>query len=266
MIAICSMIRNPFNFNWWLDYHLNIGVDYIFLEVEDTPELKTITDKYPNVITNYKSDVNRKNNYLTLIDRQKIFVEGIKSKLIDLDIKWIIHIDSDELVCCSGELKKLLDEVPDNYQTVRFTNYEAVYDSDTLENVFLETSKFRYGQYRISYKNGKSAGRVNDELKVKSPHKFFGNRLYYPEIKISILHYESANFDNWYTKFNQDFDQDKFEEIPFEFYKKSIDVIKSGDKELARQYYNKMKVGVTDGVIKLSWAPNFIERNIVWSK
>lgn len=266
MIAICSVVKDPLNFDWWLDYHFGLGIDYIFLKIEDTLSLQKVVEKYPNVVATYENKIDRKNNYLTLIDRQRIFFNEIKSTLIDLEINWLFHIDSDELILCNGNLKEILDEIPDHYQTVRFTNYEAVYDSDDLENPFIQSSRFRYGHSRISYKNGKSAGRVNNDLGFKSPHKFHGNRLYFPETKIVILHYESATFESWYSKFNQEFDEDKITEIPFEFYKKSIEVIKNESKETAREYYNQMKVNVSNGIIKLYWTPNLEQKNISWSK
>ena len=41
--------------------------------VEDTPELKSIIDRYNNVFVIYDDDSNKKDNYWTLIDRQKNF-------------------------------------------------------------------------------------------------------------------------------------------------------------------------------------------------
>ena len=99
MISIFSLVRKPFNFDTWLDYHISIGVDYFFLKVEDTPELKELLQKYPNVFPIYDDESSKLNNYWTLIDRQKDFFNSIKSQLVNLNIDWIFHIDSDELLC-----------------------------------------------------------------------------------------------------------------------------------------------------------------------
>jgi hypothetical protein len=50
MIAICSLVRKPFNFDTWIDYHISIGVSKFLLSVEDTPELKELIDKYGGLI------------------------------------------------------------------------------------------------------------------------------------------------------------------------------------------------------------------------
>ena len=50
--GIVSMVTKQPDFHFWIDYHLNIlGIDHIFLRVEDAPEYKNIIDKYPNRIT-----------------------------------------------------------------------------------------------------------------------------------------------------------------------------------------------------------------------
>ena len=260
------MVRKPFNFDWWLDYHFSLGVDYIFLRVEDTPDLKNIVDKYSNVFTIFDNDSNKRNNYWTQMNRQKMFINSIKNELIEKKVDWLFHIDSDELICCNN-LKSLLESVPNKYDTIHFDNYEAVYDNDDLENPFIQTNRFRFGNSRISYRNGKSAARVNQNLRPKGPHKFYGNRLEMPPIKLVILHYESATFDSWWEKFNNDNDNDieKLTEIPFGYYKESIDIVTKRDKETARIFYNKMKVNIEESTMKLSWTPHLENKNVSWS-
>ena len=50
MIAICSLVRKPFNFDTWVNYHISIGVSKFLLSVEDTPELKEVIDSYGELI------------------------------------------------------------------------------------------------------------------------------------------------------------------------------------------------------------------------
>jgi hypothetical protein len=260
------MVRKPINFDTWIEYHLSIGIDYIFLEVEDTPELKIITDKYSNVIANFINDSDKKDNYWTLIDRQRLFFEKVKRLSLSLNLQWLIHSDADELLCCSKPLKQILSEVQSKYDTVHFDNYEAVYLNDSCENVFYQTNTFRY-KNKLSYANGKSAVRLSENSQWSGPHKFGGNRLdIKPRIAV-ILHFESPTFDSWYEKFStsSDTEGDKLEKIPFHFYRDSIRIIKSESKEVAREYYNKMKVNVDDDLIKLYWTPSLSEKNINWS-
>ena len=38
-VAITLMTRKPHRFEWWLRYHLSLGICHVFVHVEDTPEL-----------------------------------------------------------------------------------------------------------------------------------------------------------------------------------------------------------------------------------
>lgn len=266
MIAIFSMVSRPFNFDTWIEYHLSLGVDYILLRVEDTPELKEITDRYPNVIAEYVNEVDLKNNYWSLIDRQKDFFNYVKSISSDLNLSWLIHIDCDELICVN-DLKQFLSEVSPKFDTLHFSNYEVICERDNTENPFLQCNRFRYKNL-LAYANGKSAARVNNNLGWHGPHRFSGNCLEVPRQKLVILHFESPTFKMWYQKFskNCDIDEKSLDEIPFEYYKKSIEVIKSGDSAKARFYYNQVKVNVTESVLKLYWTPQLNNKNINWVK
>jgi hypothetical protein len=266
MVAICSMVRKPFNFDTWIKYHLSIGFDYIFLKVEDTPELVEIIQKYPNVVSEFSNLQDNFNNYWTLIDRQIIFIESLRDKLISLNVDWIFHIDTDELICCN-DVKSVLDNVSNEYQTVIIKNYEAVYSDDSLSNPFYQTNLFKNTGY-VSYCNGKSASRVNQSMIPKGSHRFGGKKCELSTKEVVVLHFESATFDIWYEKFSNESngDEKKLSEIPFDFYKESINLIKIGSKEEAREFYNKMKVNVGGSLMKLFWTPQIEDKNIVWTR
>ncbi len=263
--AIFALIRKPFNFDTWLDYHISIGVDYFFLKIEDTPELKETLDKYSNVFTVYDDNCSKLNNYWTLIERQKSFFEHTKSQVLDLQIDWIFHIDSDELICCEN-IKSFLSEVDNNYDSLHFKNYEAVYDNLESKNPFTSCNKFRFRKL-LSYANGKPAARVNKNLNWKGPHNFPGNCLEVSPKKVVILHYESPSFDKWYEKFstNSDIEKELLDKIPFDFYKKSIEVIKSGNLDLAKDYYREKKIDVKENIVNIYWTPLLECKNINWS-
>lgn len=276
MIAICSMVRKPLNFNTWLDYHLSLGIDYIFLRVEDTPELSNIIDRYENVFAIYDNHSNKKNNYWTQMNRQKQLFDYYLPEIQRIGIEWLFHIDSDELICCKRDIKELFNRVSSNKDVIKIQNYEAVYDRDDLENPFYQTNKFKV-MNKLAYSNGKSAARVK-KLKQKiqtspigdifCPHAFDGEISMISNNDMVILHFESPTFDSWYEKFSNDLniDDELFEKIPFQFYKKSIEIIRSGDKEKAKEYYNQMKVNVIDPVVKLYWTPQLEDKNVNWSK
>lgn len=268
MIAICSMVRKPFNFDTWLDYHLSLGVNYIFLRVEQTPELKKLIDKYPNIFAEF---VENTDYSLSQMQRQSKFIESVKDLMIDLGINWILHIDSDEIFC-SNDLS-IFEEIDNKINVLHFKNYEAVYKSDNLSNPFLQTNKFKV-MNKLSYGNGKSAARVSKSLKPLNCHYFEGKEIEILPKKAVILHFESPTFEFWYEKFKNkkwigsvNLAKNSLEKVPFEFYKESIMIIKSGDIEKSREYYNKMKVNVTDdSIITLYWTPQLEYKNINWVK
>jgi hypothetical protein len=267
MVAICSMVKKPFNFDTWIEYHLSLGVNYIFLRVEDTPELKELTDRYSNIYANF---IENKDDTFSQMDRQAKFIESVKDQMINLNINWVIHIDSDELFCVND--LDIFDEIDEKVNVLHFSNYEAIYQSDDLSNPFLQTNKFKV-MNKISYGNGKSAARVNKNLEPINAHYFKGEEIEISPKKAVILHFESPTFELWYEKFKNkkwvgsvNLSNDSLDKIPFEFYKESIEVIKSGDKEKAREYYNQMKVNVNDPVIKLYWTPQLESKNINWVK
>ena len=276
MIAICSMVRKPVNFDSWLDYHFSLGVDYIFLRVEDTPELAQIIDRYENVYAIFDNSSSKRNNYWSQMNRQKQLIQHHLPKIQSLEIDWLFHIDSDELICSTFGVKELLDKISKEYSVVKIQNYEAVYDRDNLENPFYQTNKFKVLN-KLAYANGKSAARVSSLKlieqdtpvgKVFCPHGFEGKVANLNVKDIVILHFESPTFESWYEKFSNDCDIDElsFEKIPFDFYKKSIEIIRSGDIKMARDFYNKCKVNVNEPVYKLYWTPQLKNKNVNWSK
>lgn len=276
MIAICSMVRKPVNFDTWIDYHFSLGVDYIFLRIEDTPELAQIIDRYENVFAIFDDSSSKRNNYWSQMNRQKKLIQHHLPKIQSLKIDWLFHIDSDELICSVLNLKELLSNVSKDYDVVKIQNYEAVYDRDNLENPFYQTNKFRVLN-KLAYSNGKSAARVSTIKMMEysspigdvfCPHGFEGKVENLNAKDIVILHFESPTFESWYEKFSNDCDIDElsFEKIPFDFYKKSIEIIRSGDIKLARDFYNKMKVNVSEPVFKLYWTPQLEYKNVNWSK
>jgi len=258
MIAICSMVRKPLNFETWLKYHFSIGVEYIFLRIEETPELKEITDRYPNkIFAEYISETDTLNNYYTIQERQTIFIDQCIQSCLGYGIRWLFHIDSDELIWCKQSLISILTPISKSFSCIHFQNYEAVYDRDDLPNPFLNTNQFircKDGKC-LSYANGKSVGRVTQELRSYGPHYFTG-RVYELSDKIAaILHFDSPTFQEWYNKFSNlsNISVDNLNKIPFKFYRESIDIIQKGNMQQAREYYNihKTKLSKKDGLITI---------------
>ena len=268
MVAICSMIRKPLAFKTWLDYHVSLGVKHFFLRIEDTPELSNLIDQYGSLISaEYDNKVDKSDNYWTQMDRQRIFTNKTIEICNRLGYKWLAHIDCDELLCANN--LHFLDLISDDYQCIVISNYEAVYPNDNLQDPFLGTDKF-LSRNLLAYGNGKSIGRISKNLCLRGPHRFNGKE-YHTNDDVVILHFESPNFDKWCEKFstekNNSLDE-KFHDIPFQFYKHSIEIIKSNNQEKIRSYYNKMKVlpYYESFSQQLFWTPMSFQKNIFWKK
>ena len=263
-VAIVSMVTKQPDFEYWLYYHLNVlKLDHIFLRVEDSPEYQELFEKYPNKITatfHNKEDIDMKHNYLTIMDRQKENVNSGIDKALNLGIDYIFHTDADELIYVNGKkeskaynLRKYLIEVPDKYSCIHFKNFEAVFPNNT--NKCFNTSKFidcKKGKC-LSYANGKSCGRVSEELRFHGPHYFTGLNYNMEDNNIAVLHFDSCTYKQWETKFDllKDTNEEKMKKIPFPFYKNSIRKLQkcggekkkeSNCKRELSEYYNSQKI------------------------
>lgn len=169
------------------------------------------------------------NNYETLQQRQVAFVNSCFQKAHELNIEWIFHIDSDELL--EGSLL-FFDTLQSDIQTLKFQNVEAVFDEKNTTcfsaTTFLHCNK---GAQCRAYANGKAAGRVVPGVQLAGPHDFSYNGLidgpHKKDIEfetLHILHYESCSFGSWAEKFKHLSSQNK-SDIPFSYYSESIDTI-----------------------------------------
>ena len=260
-VAIVSMVTKQKEFDYWLYYHLKVlQIDHIILRVEDTDEYKELIDLYgkDRISATYhnKSDIDMKHNYLTIMDRQKIHVNNGIDICKKIDIDFIIHMDADELLYVDGDknnkknnLRKFLKDIPKEYSNIHLKNYEAVFPNMTDKcfntNKFIDCKKGRC----LSYANGKSIGRIKNDIRFHGPHNFSGKTINYKE-NIGILHFDSCTYNQWETKFNllKDTDEEKMKKIPFPFYKNSIKHLKkcndtkSNCKKDLKKYYKKQKI------------------------
>lgn len=287
MIAICSLVRKPFNFDTWVNYHISIGVSKFLLSVEDTPEIKEIIDSYGDIIEVEYISMDSKDrfydrNYWTLMDRQKTFVTKSIERCKELSVEWLIHIDTDELLWCGDSVLALVNNVSKDIDYITVKNYEAVYTSDDLENPFLQTNTF-ISSDMTAYNSGKSIGRISPNLEFRGAHAFTGKHQNIETKRAIILHFESATFEKWFEKFNNitnsynssdikgmkeymiDDIKSEIKEVPITFYRDSSRLVKLGDLKKCREYYNKMKVSrYNPNTWKLYWTPLLPEKNSHW--
>jgi hypothetical protein len=264
-IGIVSMVTKHPDFDFWVDYHLNkLGVDHIFLRVEDAPHYKEIIDKYPTKITatyHSKKDINMEHNYLTIMDRQKENVNSACSKAKEMGIDFLFHCDADELIhvvssrnSMKQNFRRYLNKVKEEDEKVsciHFKNFEAVFpkmsDKCFTTNKFIDCKKGKC----LSYANGKSCGLVQRGARFRGPHYFSGKNYNMPDDRIVVLHYDSCTYKQWHTKFNllKDTNEDKMKKIPFPFYKNSIRKLKncSGNEDKSckndlREFFKEQKI------------------------
>ena len=268
-VAIVSMVTKQPDFEFWLKYHMDfLKLDYIFLRVEDSSEYKPLIKKYGNrIIATYhnKKDIDMKHNYQTIMDRQKTNVNNGIQKAKELGVDFIFHTDADELIYVEPNgniprdilLRQYLEKVHQDYSCIHFKNFEAMFKKNNSKcfntNRFIDCKK----GHCLSYANGKSCGRVKDDIRFHGPHYFSGKVHNMPDTQIAILHFDSCTYKQWVTKFDllKDTNKKKLKEIPFPFYKNSIKSLKEcgGDKKKEKtcnkklhDYYDSQKVDPFD--------------------
>jgi hypothetical protein len=251
-VAIAIMTMKPVNFEVWLKYHLKyLKFDHIYIRVEDTPELKDIINKYPDKITaKFVSKQNNKNSYFNQMSRQDILINDSIQDCKKRNIKYLLHIDDDELFFINKKYKRSSDffeSLDNSYDQVHFTNFEAVFPNEKI--TCFSTNKFKNCKKDrcLSYANGKSAGKVSDNLKAKGPHYFHGSVKNISINEAIVLHFDSCTYSKWYHKFNnlKNITDKKFKEIPFHFYKQSIKYLrKSAKKEdkIGYEFWKRNKI------------------------
>ncbi|TVU31481.1 hypothetical protein EJB05_23168 [Eragrostis curvula] len=142
----------------------------------------------------------------------------------DAGMDWIIHLDTDELLYPGGaaeySVRRLLGEVPRDVDMVIFPNYESSVERDNIKDPFSEVSMFKknydhlpkdtyFGMYKeatrgnpnyfLTYGNGKSAARIQDNLRPNGAHRWHNYAKSPNEIKLeeaAVLHYTYTKFSD----------------------------------------------------------------------
>jgi hypothetical protein len=240
LIAIVSMIKNPKNIKTWLDYHRNLGISHFYIQLEDTPDLIDYLKLQPDVTLNVNNSTGV-NEYTEIQTRQNKWVnEALKLAEKD-NMTWLIHIDSDELI--DGDLS-MIRRLPDDVDTFWFQNHEAVYaDVPTEEDSCFSAVKFLNceNEYCVSYVNGKSGGRVSKDVSAYGPHRFQSNIGSEVKLPIILKHFESCDFDVYKNKFKHLAKKADKSEIPFPYYKESIDAANNDSDEELKDVFRKYR-------------------------
>lgn len=260
-VGIVLLSRRPADIKTWLLYHLDfMGIDHIFIQVEDTPDFdpifKSMSRRHQSQVTVWhvnagtEQDRRPRDDYEMLQQRQMHAMQRAYDQAEQMGLNWLIHIDDDELLYTPmhRSVGDVLASMPTHYDEAYMPNFEAVYPSADVHNCFTETSVVNMNIYSfVSYANGKAAVRVQyNGAKPWGPHMWrsaSGQDL--PAIHLDkepfgaplmVLHYESCPFSRWEVKYWElaNTNPEKLLNIPFPFYRDSISLMHtcaSSDKE-----------------------------------
>jgi hypothetical protein len=196
-VAIALLTRRPHCFEWWLRYHLALGVDHIFVHVEDTPELLPVllSDEFADRVTVTSDPCGTghelDDNYYSLMARQRRHVRHSLRACRVRAIDFLIHIDDDELLHFKTPFAALVRALPRNTPNIVLANIEARPTRLDAQNMFEECTRFS-SALMLSYRNGKSAGRVSQGVDWNGPHRFTGRHHVVGLEDACVLHFESC--------------------------------------------------------------------------
>ena len=244
-IGVISMIKDPKNIETWLKHHRGLGISRFYIRLEDTPGLESKLNAMPDIHLKIGKSTGV-NEYDEIQTRQHSWVnEALKIARND-GIKWLVHIDADELL--SGQMTEILT-LPQSVRTFWMQNKEAKFSKvpGKSDNCFVASKVVDCGKNNnscVAYQNGKAGGRTTSDVKANGPHRFKSNRESNPTKlkRVFVLHYESCDFDIFKTKFKGLAVQDKKIKIPFPYYNESIAAAKKNDDKKLYEIYQKYRV------------------------
>ena len=235
-IGIVSMIKDPKNIETWLKTHKDMGIKHFYIRLEETPELQEYLEKREDV-TLQLGQPTGVNEYDEKQVRQNKWVNEVlqKAETDGNGIKWLIHIDGDELL--QGRTFWMVNK------EAKFSRVPKKEDSCFDASRMADCDK-KLGSC-VSYANGKGGGRVANDVRAIGPHRMKstlekngGRKLK----KLVVHHFESCDFDIYKKKFKQLSVQDKKLDIPFSYYNESIEAAKSKNDDELYKVYEKYRV------------------------
>lgn len=173
--ALALLTRKPLHFEWWLNYHIELGISHFFIHVEDTPELVPLlqSERYgPLISMTVKEEAKHfKDNYWTLQDRQRAHVNASLERCRSMGIEWLFHVDDDELIWLDKPFREIVAAAPKGTTNLTFSNLEAIPTTMEAVNYFEHIHTFTKKRM-LAYVNGKPAGRATPGTKLDGPHRF----------------------------------------------------------------------------------------------
>jgi hypothetical protein len=201
----------------FVNYHLNIGIDHMFLFFDNPKDRAIEILKDYDKVTCFRCDKKHWSKYskekkIPIEKKQRINSrEGLKHA-IKKNYEWIAHIDSDELIYIRKNLKEFLKKIPEKVDYVRLVAMEVLPEKINYKNRFKEANLFKINIPKISrrYFNGHTAGksitRISDKIDNLGIHVPEAKKGYELKRMFSargrILHFDCSDFREWKTKYS----------------------------------------------------------------
>jgi len=271
-VAIVSTVKTDYAIlNKFLNYHLNVGIDKIFLYFDDPNDTSIELIEHQNVEVircdeHYWSKYHERPNEVE--KRQVINATACAHNAYEQGFEWLIHIDVDELLFPHNNIKNVLKNITSD--AVRFNlleavsskvNYQHIFQANifrSLSDISLIKKAQRLNCHHAFIQNFYFRGHVLSKLALRlSPEiKIFG--IHHAELKqkeitvvatdlISLLHFDCVGFDDWYSKWKGRADGISVMEGMRDIRKMQLDLFKES--------YAKGKNALLESFIKLHVIP-----------
>jgi hypothetical protein len=267
-LGIVSLQRQPPDPMNWVRYHVDVGITYFYIWLEDTDELKPQLEALADQLTAEKGqavimyaeigtkvDRSTENNYFDILDRQQAFVNRMITKAREEDgVDWVFHIDDDELLHprSKDSWDQVLDEVKPGCASIHLTNWEG-YSPAKPKGSWVTDDGVRYmpgecGHLFAAYANGKAATRTAKGQTAWGVHHFQGGKeCELPEDKGVLLHHDSLAMGpedmppQAFVRKTELRVTSNLKKIPFSFTHESVAAMKAKDMDSLKKIWIKYR-------------------------
>jgi hypothetical protein len=234
MIAIVSTVRTaPTDLKLFVSYHLNCGVDRIFLFFDNPDDTSiSLLEDDARIVCTRCDGAHWAASGLGIApatDKRQIYNADLSLKWArKAGADWLIHVDSDELILTPNyDIKSYLRNITDA-DAVIFPTLEALPRMHCREHPFQELTWFKIdggrpraqrlaglmgcsGIMRHGYIKGHTAGktalRTSSDVESVQVHRPFGRDLKFENSDSSfVLHFDCCTFDDWVSKWKKRYD------------------------------------------------------------
>ncbi len=226
-VAIISTVKAPLDqLVMFVNYHINLGVDEIILYFDDPEDpCLNVLSRHPNVTaiacSSFYWQENGGTRPTALEEIQILNLNNGAELAKSMRCKWIIHIDSDEILNPNGKLNEIL--MSSNADVLRFRVMEAVAEKSRYDHIF-EPTLFKInanpkrvklarllgcfnaiydGEYFRGHLASKTATRLDADVRQHGIHgpSGFDKTLIRKRTKdIALLHFDCIGMVDWAAK------------------------------------------------------------------